>query len=84
MRVKVEVRREHLDSGMRCRSECCPVALAVQEATGLESAYVNYVAAVVTYPEGTAVYGLPKVARAAIRDFDNRLKVEPFSFDLRE
>lgn len=77
MIIKVEQR--HIDAGFRHRCQECPIAMAIQEATGVK---------VSVYPISGVYFGnkviipIPWEAAKFIGDFDAGLDVRPFEFDL--
>ena len=87
----VNVKAEHIARsiarGGRASCTNCPIALAVIDAIdGVEDISVSKCVGVRVYLGGHRVkrYDLPYLAQDFIDKFDNRLEVEPFSFEMNE
>ena len=81
--MKIEVKQEHIDKGLR-RSKCgCPIALAMSDA-GFEYPSVNPLR--IVYHNGLNTVGceVPESAKQFILAFDVGECVKPFSFALEE
>jgi hypothetical protein len=77
MKVHVEVKQEHIDAGKRSDCFHCPVAIAIQEATG-KPWRVQFRK---MWTE-TELISVPEKAKRFIYDFDHGLKPQPFAFDV--
>ena len=77
--MKISVRQNHIDEGVRDSSNSCPIALAASEAfawpvnTGRVQLSCNGVS-----------YWLPSQVRGAIIAFDATGQMQPFEFELEE
>lgn len=82
--VTVEVTQADLDNGERKLCRSCPVALALQRATGT-AWYVEYSGATICRG-GERRVDFPLTVAEFIRDFDDGAPVQPFSFvaEIRE
>ena len=76
--MTIEVKKKHIKEGTRLSCEECPIALALQDA-GLSKAWVETDSFCVN---GDEFQALPLSAMLFIDKFDNKKKVEPFSFDI--
>jgi hypothetical protein len=75
--MKIIVTKEDIERGRHWSESLCPVALAVQHATG-KNALVSYILGVEGYVSEVA----PQSVREFIERFDANRPVEPFEFDL--
>lgn len=86
MTITVEVTQRNIEEGIRLSCAGCPVALAMNRATGLEWSISGWQMMAFRKLEKDALqtYALvtPPIARAFISAFDIGRPVEPFSFDL--
>lgn len=77
--MKIKVEQRHINEGKISRCQECPVALAIQEQTGVK---------VSVYPMTGVFFGsgviipLPPIAQHFIGCFDYGVDVRPFEFDL--
>jgi hypothetical protein len=84
MKLRVEVKQQHIDKGRRRRSESCPIALAVRDAgyrdvkVGLNLSFGK------RGTPGRKILRLPLQASVWIHNFDNGKPVKPFVFVARE
>lgn len=78
--MKIEVTQEHIDKGDRFSPSCCPLALAIKDATGLYGVSVG--ADYVTRMEPYRFITLPRRAAGFRKAFDRAEKVKPFTFEL--
>lgn len=76
--MRVIVTADHIKRGIPGSTGCCPLALAVQDASGYPYAWVGH--------ELVAVRGLqrqlPRIAFDFREKFDADEEVQPFEFDL--
>ena len=79
--MTITVEQEHIDKGVMRECEQCAMALAITSATGCQAHVRHYAVDLVT-EHGTVWCMLPKEAIGFIKKFDNKLHVEPFSFEL--
>lgn len=77
-KVLIEVTQEDIKKGERGMARCCPIALAVRRALGVEQVVVF---TKVDVKGKFIIDSPPKVLRWAC-DFDDCLPVSPFSFYL--
>jgi hypothetical protein len=75
--MQIEVTREDIEEGPPGFGDSCPVALALQRATG-EWAHVRRDAIQI----GEIVYDAPVAVSEFVDLFDDELPVEPFAFDI--
>jgi hypothetical protein len=75
--MQIRVTQEHIDRGLRCSPGRCPVALALRSTLN-KSVNVGKREAFI----GDAIVKLPDAAKIFIHNFDERLPVKPFEFDL--
>lgn len=78
--MRIEVKQEHIKLGRQFDCYACPLALAIQEATGLGPLVVAVIGPVVFDSEVS--YGLPAEAMQFMTDFDCGRNVAPFTFNL--
>lgn len=81
--MKVEVTAEDIAMGQRYSAEKCPVALAIERATGRRA--IAGLTTIHWYPPGESWMcrqGLPREVARFIRAFDHGRPVSPFSFSL--
>ncbi len=77
--IIINVTQEDIDQGQPHKSRTCPVALAIQRATNIENIEVGHIGCAIlikryiTFPDGVQNF---------IQKFDNKLPVDPFSFEL--
>jgi hypothetical protein len=77
----VDVTQEDIDNGIPAHGTHCPVAIAIERATG--GKYVG-VAAGITFPNGNGKsVVMPDFVHEWYLAFDYGKHVEPFSFDLK-
>lgn len=78
--MKILVTQEHIDKGEPLKCYKCPIAHAIQEATG----DLNWRVYDKVCGNKTEIYELPSVAVKFVRTFDmiGATIVEPFEFDL--
>jgi len=84
MKLKVDVREDHIANGARCSTDYCPIALAIYELVP-EGSRVDVDGEIrVTVPGEpyTHVGELSEVAFEFIERFDGHDAVEPFSFEV--
>ncbi len=79
----IEVKQEHINVGLKSNCKLCPLALAIKEKTGLETA-VGVTIAEIEHAGKYTRYDLPRQAINFIRDFDCSREVYPFFFTLKE
>ena len=80
--MKIEVKQEHIDKGIQCSAESCPIARAVKAKTH-RSVYVSDNDMHYTRSSGnTVMVDLPTVAQKFIAAFDKGQKVRPFAFEV--
>jgi hypothetical protein len=79
--MRIEVKQEHIDKGIRAKCTTCPVALAIHEATSGELGTV-YVDVTTVFVGSMTSIPLPIVAIEWIAEFDYQGTGEPFSFEL--
>lgn len=85
--MKIIITQQEIDDAKKFRAEgkimisnCCPISLAGQRLlktsvfVGDSFIYIDY----------TKTYLLPEIARKFVQDFDSRLEVKPFEFELGE
>jgi hypothetical protein len=78
--MKVQVTQEDINKGNRCDPWNCPLALAMQRATGDRNISVG---AATAGPLGKlGMFWLPLEATRFIHDFDFEHPVEPFEFEV--
>jgi hypothetical protein len=83
MRIKIEVKKHHIDLGVKSTPNACPVALALQ--ARFLWAHVSYsYARVFQGPQGSKVLLLktPRSVTRFIDKFDADRPVKPFNFIL--
>jgi hypothetical protein len=76
--VKITVTQEDIDRGQRKSMTKCPVARAVQAATGAEHVSVARSTIVVDFWSGVR----PDVVAEFIKRYDYGFDVQPFEFDM--
>lgn len=80
--MRIKVKRKHIRRGVRNSDECCPVALAIYQATGIaDVSVIEDQAWIEDY-----VVKLPKKVNRFIDRFDggkSRRKMKPFSFKFK-
>jgi len=76
--MRIDVTQDDINRGVHCAGTMCPVALAVNRATGR---HCRVSAALITFHEGGCFSPVREV-REFIYAFDDRLPVAPFSFDI--
>ena len=79
--MTITVEQEHIEKGKMNECERCPIALAITSVTGCW-AHVRHYAVDLDTDHGKTWCMLPKEAIRFIKKFDNKLRVEPFSFEL--
>ncbi len=81
--MKIEVKQEHIDKGIRYKCDACPVALAIKEQINPHGLIVrNNIIIKLKSTSKIMVLFIPKKAQTFIMSFDALRKVEPFVFDL--
>lgn len=85
--VKIDVTQEDIDSGVQCSTMRCPIAIALQRATGNDNVSVGAQFAVIHQDGEDEIVDLPSQAVEFISRYDsgkyaNVTKPEPFSFTL--
>lgn len=80
--VIIEVKQEDIEAGIECNSHRCPIAIAIQRATGAHTVQVFGREAVINFKS----YALPDEcdAFAQVCDTLGRNRCAPFSFELPE
>lgn len=82
--MKIEVTEEDIKNGKRFSPGECPIALAIQRATG-KRATVGTIYATTWEGDVPKIYNLPQTAIVFIRNFDSKTRVvSPFEFELEE
>lgn len=81
--MKVDVTQEDIDNGKPKFSYCCAVALAVLREKPMKEVTVSTEYIEISDYGGfdTERYDLPAVARAFVEDFDEKLPVQPITFE---
>ena len=79
--MTIHVTEEHIRKGVRDHCVLCPVALALQEATG-KDVRVDRVIIKVRNEEKWLHYSLPDRVIRRIARYDSGKKMKPFSFDV--
>ena len=75
--LTVSVTRKDIERGKKCRTDCCPIALAIRKIPGWERATVA------TFIKNNHIgYLAPEEAQDFMADFDAGLPVKPFKFKL--
>lgn len=77
----VRVLKRHIEAGEPATCDRCPIALALNEATGLHWEVGEYKAIA---KELSCYFDVPVEARFFVEDFDRGETVEPFSFEMPE
>lgn len=72
------VNQTHIDHGRPGTCTLCPIALAIQEATGIQQVGVN----IVEVRIDGKYFDLPREVTEFINQFDAGGSVEPFEFEL--
>lgn len=83
--MTIQVTQEDIDNGERSRCERCPIALAIQRATGARYSTVGITTAMISDAISLAtVYGLPQIATTWLMRFDmsGPKMVQPFTFEM--
>ena len=77
------VTQRHIDRGDPSTLRFCPIALAAQEALGIDEIDVDGIEMIVFKP-GQSVdrYDLPDEAISFIQDYEDELPLEPFEFEI--
>ena len=78
----IEVTQEDIDRGVRKESCQCPIALALQRCTGYLWAAGPLEACRIGVADSDVEF--PRDAKRFIRNFDDGLPVQPFSFEYDE
>ena len=80
--MRVKVTQDHIDRGLRSHTRCCPLALALQSATG--NIYICVGSSLVwdTNKPGEIYGHISTRAEHFVEDFDNGEPVVPFEFEL--
>ena len=83
----IHVKQEHIDAGIRCCTDRCPIALAIKQQVACKLIAVRHGHVRLLYtpdkPLGTHAI-LPRSADRFIRNFDLLRSVSPFKFQLKE
>ncbi len=80
MKVKIEVRKDHIDAATKCDSRNCAIAIAVRDI--FPDANVGRLKMFLAYNMYTEIQ-LPDSARGFIRSFDAfGQKCKPFNFEI--
>ena len=79
--MKIQVTDWHIKHGIRGSSTCCPVALAVEEASRAMYGTCNVLVSDIIYINHHS-YPAPQVVKKFIADFDEDKQVEPIEFEL--
>ncbi len=79
--MRIKVTEDHIRRGVRGENTCCPIALAIQEATGNQEWHVGGLACWRTSNFDKNVE-LPIEATKFISRFDVNKSVQPFEFDI--
>lgn len=89
--VTIEVTQRHIDDGQPMMCGSCPVALAIQEKTGLACVVYGTFIAIGSRVDGNGFYrylaeyfrfDTPKTVAKFIERYDDGLLVKPFKFRL--
>lgn len=72
----VNVTQKHIDEGIRCKCDSCPVALALEDDTG-----VKWWVGCYSFRRGLANLSMPVLVDLWIQNFDAGRPVVPFSFE---
>lgn len=76
----IKVTEQDIERGSRVFSDHCPVALAINRATGRHA--IVYHHAIKIGELSRIEYPVPDKVREFIQDFDSGKEVQPFEFDL--
>lgn len=84
--MRIDVTQEDIANGVRLDHRCCPVARAIERATGMQASVdvdrgCNNPSAFVVIGSVAAV-DLPHSVMWFVKKFDRGGQVEPFSFEL--
>lgn len=79
----IRVTKRHIEEGLRCMLDACPVALALKNEFATSRVGVITSVARVVLDNKTLVLKLPTRATHFIHRFDSGLPVKPFSFRIR-
>lgn len=83
MKLIVEVKQEHIDKGKRCSCALCPVALALNDVNGVDSAEViGYVVNIIFTDKPSSLVEVPPDVLQRIDVFDRYGIMGPFIFEL--
>ena len=83
--LTVYVNNNHIYEGEPKSTSSCPLALAIDEATGQEYSFVYEDEAEINTIKGEQInYMLSRRARKFVHDFDRFLPIEPITFRLRK
>lgn len=74
----ITVTQSNIDNGKRGEPDCCPVALALRDEYG-KGCCIFVGGKTASYPRGEIK--LPDSVGKFVRDFDNNIEVQPFSFE---
>ncbi len=77
--MKIEVKQVHIEQGREGNAFSCPIALALNDATGFKWIVGCHDCNRLEIREDI---GLPKEAIKFIENFDSNLPVSPFEFEL--
>lgn len=84
--MKIEVLPRHIEQGVPCTEEKCPIALAIMDALEGEPVsgiFVGCESVVVLYENGSEkVFPLPWEINEIIDDYDATCVMYPFGFEL--
>ena len=79
MRLTVEVTQQDIERGSLIECRSCPVALALQRATGRE---VEVAGPWFIFANSRRHFNLPESVRDFVAQFDSGVAVQPFSFEI--
>jgi len=86
--MKIHVTEKHIKKGVISDPWNCPIAIAIQKATGIEPTVTSewYILDSVKFPVPKKVSKLPMPKKVSkfIDDFDQGKPVKPFNFVLKE
>lgn len=78
--LTITVEQHHIDSGETFNCRKCPIALAIREVLPEHHIAIGTRFADIDDED----YLLPKEAQQFVRDFDDKLKVGPFTFTMEK
>lgn len=74
--INVTVTKEHIQKGVRCMSNACPIALALRDACGISRISIYRTIKI----DGAKVAEAPKNVYRRIKRYDNGTNMKPFTF----